>query len=773
MAKKSNGILLSSKVQESEKIIPPRPVYSDELNLFGFNKFIDYNNSNSPQLWAIGRKYFYKGNHIATLKGGDIFNKPELIILKKVKIKPVDLEELIEINKKSLIILENESKKFIHNIYLKNKKKYTLGVAFSGGKDSQVLLELVSQVIPPDEYFTIFTDTQMELPPTYKTIEKTKAFYREKYDHFNIFTAEQNQPILKNWKNFGSPSRLQRWCCTVCKTSPYLNLIKQLNPGNKPVVVYEGVRGEESNKRMTYERVAYGKKHNSITNARPIFHWNLSEIHMYLFYRNIEINPAYKYGLSRVGCIVCPFSSEWSEYLVNKLYPNETKKFIDIIYESLPVIGINNVDKQNEYIKKGHWKKRAGGKSLLPLDCSCDIVDSKEQIKIDIINPKSDLFEWLKILNPKIKKIEHETYSCNVIYKKNYFDIDIFIRPYGYHIQYIKKSNDQIFASILKKIIYKATYCGRCGACTAECPTGAISFLPSIKIDSKKCINCLKCITFVDKGCLLAKSRHGVIGGSIMTENNKNLDRYSTFGLREEWLVKFVNNPSNWKNGLGSKQVPAFRRWLIESEIIDNKNELRKIFYILQKKSIKDIWSIIWVNLCMNSPIVKWYSNLDFKLWERTEIQEAIFSQYPQYSEGTLKNPISALLNTFDNSVYLSNKLNLGILYKKGRSIKSIEKKGTNEINPVILLYCLYKYAEKNEYFDFTLSELYEKNMELTPYRIFGIEKEYLANILRGLQESKYKFIRVEFAANLDNIFLNNEYTSIEILEILLEEKSQ
>jgi len=108
-------------------------------------------------------------------------------------------------------------------------------------------------------------------------------------------------------------------------------------------------------------------------------------------------------------------------------------------------------------------------------------------------------------------------------------------------------------------------------------------------------------------------------------------------------------------------------------------------------------------------------------------------------------------------------------LTKKGRSIIAVEKRGTNEVHPIALLYCLYRYAEKNGYYDFTLSELYRADNELTPYRIYGIEKEYLAKVLRGMQETRYGFIRVEFAANLDNIFLNNDYSSLEVLEILLE----
>jgi len=647
--KKHNGIELSNKIKETEKITPPRPVYPNELDLFGFDEFWEYDRIDIPLLWAIGRNYYYYGELVATLTGGDIFNSPKKHITKNIKLEPIEINKVVEINNKSLVTLETEAKNFINKLYHKNKKNHSIGVAYSGGKDSQVILDLISQVIPPDEYFSIFTDTQMELPSTYQLIKNTEKLYKKKFDKFRLYIARQNNPIITNWRYFGTPSRLQRWCCSVCKTIPYLKLIHELNPDNKSVIVFEGIRREESSRRKAYERIAYGKKHNVITSARPIFDWNLTEIYLYLLYRNIDINIAYKYGLTRVGCMVCPFSSEWSEYIINKLYPKMTRTFLNTIYESLPIIGVNSKKQKEEYVQKGNWKKRAGGKCLLPMECSYDIVDTCENIEIDLRNPNSNFFEWIKILKPTIKQISKFEYLIDAIYNKEYYQLNIIEKDYGIYIKYVKKNSNQIFSSILKKIAYKTTFCIKCGACEIECPNSAIKMNPKIEIDINRCSSCLNCITFVDKGCLLAKSRHGVIGGSVMSDTKVNFDRYSTFGFREEWIINIFNSQQNWKQGLGSKQIPAFRRWLIEAELFNEKNKVQKIFLILRDKTLNIVWPILWNNLCINSPIVKWYSNLEFTLWSRKNLNEKIFSQYPQYSEGTLKNSIAALLNTFNN----------------------------------------------------------------------------------------------------------------------------
>ena len=767
--KKNNSIILSNKIKIEKRINPPRPVYYQELDQFGLDRYWEYPKSNDPLLWAIGRQYFYKGIHVASLNGGDIYNAPKLDIIHKGILEPISIDLLIEENAKVLTTLENESKKFINDIYKKNKNKHLFGVAFSGGKDSQVILELVSQVIPPDEFITIFTDTEMELPTTYDTIKQTEQLYKKKYDNFRLFVAKQFSPTLDNWDTFGAPSRLHRWCCSVCKTNPYAKFIKENLNSDKHITVFEGVRREESSRRKKYDRIANGKKLKSISNARPILDWNLSEVFIYLLYKQVKINLAYRYGLTRVGCIVCPFSSQWSEYIINKMYPENTKPFLDKIYQSLPIIGVTEPQKQKLYLENGNWKKRSGGKSLLPLDSNVEITDKANELIIEITSPSSEIFEWIKICKPTIKQDSRGSYIILTEYNQVIYRFLAIVNNNLVRISMKKINNALVFPSILKKIAYKTTFCNRCGACEVECPTNAVKLYPKFAIDSHKCIKCFKCISFVDKGCIVAKSRHGTIGGTIMSQTKINFDRYSTFGLREEWLNNFLHDPNMWREGLGTKQVPALRRWLIEAELMNKHKEPEKLRELVLTLPSKKLWEIVWINLSLNSPICNWYCKLTFQNWDRTSLNEKIFSDFPQYSEGTLKNPINALINTFDNSDALSEKMQLGILAKKGRSVKSIYKKGTNNIDPITIVYLLYRYAEKNGYHDFTLSELYEEGIESTPYRIYGIEKEYLSKILIGLQENTNRIISVEFAANLDNIFLNNDYTSIEILELLLD----
>jgi len=78
----------------NETIIPPRPVYYEELDLLGFNEYWNYPKSVEQLLWAIGRDYYYNGEKIGKAIGGDINNAPKLeIYSNNIELLAVNLEE--------------------------------------------------------------------------------------------------------------------------------------------------------------------------------------------------------------------------------------------------------------------------------------------------------------------------------------------------------------------------------------------------------------------------------------------------------------------------------------------------------------------------------------------------------------------------------------------------------------------------------------------------------------------------------------------------------
>ena len=85
----TGGLLLTDTEERMSK--EPRPVYAAELNILGFDRRWHYENQNDvPYLWAEAGNYFYRGKKIAVVKGGSLYEKPqlefvELTALPKVK----------------------------------------------------------------------------------------------------------------------------------------------------------------------------------------------------------------------------------------------------------------------------------------------------------------------------------------------------------------------------------------------------------------------------------------------------------------------------------------------------------------------------------------------------------------------------------------------------------------------------------------------------------------------------------------------------------------
>ena len=66
-------------------------------------------------------------------------------------------------------------------------------------------------------------------------------------------------------------------------------------------------------------------KNISQINVSPIHKWNEAEIFCYTFRYNILLNDAYRKGLFRVGCMVCPMSSDWWDSMTGLCYPSEVR----------------------------------------------------------------------------------------------------------------------------------------------------------------------------------------------------------------------------------------------------------------------------------------------------------------------------------------------------------------------------------------------------------------------------------------------------------------
>ena len=143
----TGGLLLNSSPLAFSK--EPRPVYYKELDILGYEK-----NDAYPYMWAEANNYFYRGRLVAKTKGGSLFTAPELVLIEDPEpdgspLRFVDIPAMVEKNRDILEKLAQDTIKKIYNTYVEYRDRVDVFyVAFSGGKDSVVALDLVQRALP-------------------------------------------------------------------------------------------------------------------------------------------------------------------------------------------------------------------------------------------------------------------------------------------------------------------------------------------------------------------------------------------------------------------------------------------------------------------------------------------------------------------------------------------------------------------------------------------------------------------------------------------------
>lgn len=410
----SNGIFRLTIDAHIEKEI--RPVFKEELDFFGMNAYWDYPDTDKPLLWAEGiRRYVVNGEVVAEAKEGGYYTKPKIKIHRKgLTLTPISVEDLWKENAALLTGMEQRAITFIQKTYTEYAAKgYSFVVAFSGGKDSLLLLDLVAKALPPENFYVVFSNTGMELDETLHTIEKAKRHW----PNLRFEEAKCHMDPLQSWDEFGPPGRRLRWCCAVHKSVPTILKLRELT-GQYDVqaVVYDGVRAEESARRAKYDEISVGAKNINQVNCSPILKWNTAELFVYLLHNNIYLNDAYRYGLFRMGCKVCPMSSAWWDGITNILYPQEMAPLLHKVeayaIESKPEA------ERHKFIESGGWKARMGGRGLPNGGNRITESVSNDTLTFSFASHTQNWWDVAPVLGPIIEK--NEARAVQLIDRREY-----------------------------------------------------------------------------------------------------------------------------------------------------------------------------------------------------------------------------------------------------------------------------------------------------------------------------------------------------------------
>ena len=189
----------------------------------------------------------------------------------------------------------------------------SLEIAYSGGKDSDVILELAKMA--GIEYRAIYKNTTIDPPGTIK------------------HAIENGCEVMRPSKNFlqlishsGFPSRRNRFCCARLKEYKVLDY----------AVV--GVRRDESAKRAErYKEPETCRVYSKNVKSRqylPILEWTVNDVAEFIVERGIKVHPLYYddegnlHPERRLGCVGCPLAYKKHRQKEFKQYPGFVKLWL-------------------------------------------------------------------------------------------------------------------------------------------------------------------------------------------------------------------------------------------------------------------------------------------------------------------------------------------------------------------------------------------------------------------------------------------------------------
>lgn len=770
-----------------------RPVFAPEILLTGMEKRFEYDKQESrPLLWAQRNTYLIAsedengkgiGKKVAQLNNTQ-YGKPisvEFFFDGKLSLESVDITAMIAKNAPIMDIIVADAKRRTKELYDADIGRCDIAyIAFSGGKDSVTLLDICHRVLPLSVP-VVFSDTDMELPDTYKMWEEIQTQYPER--EFIVANAENS--AIENWRRFGPPSRTIKWCCSVHKSTPALMLLKKkLHKPTIKAMAFVGVRGDESHSRSFYEDATDGVKNASQLNRMPILDWGAHELWLYIFANDLMINNAYKKGLTRVGCMMCPESSGRYAWFVDKAYPNGPKPYNEVLIET------SNKDlsleaNRLEYIGNLSWQARKSGIVLKETLSSPLEEHNGMMVTFQSSHFTKDLFyEWIKTIGMVVKERGTEREYLKL---PNTLDNGIpfsYYEPYtgGGKVTFEFRDIDEKRKMMphTKAVMNKVSACIACRSCEAECSLGAITVNNGkLKIDENVCSKCKTCYDICVGNCWRFLS--------MRYEINKNniiigLNSYFNFGLREKWVAVLIEKgeeffPWHKNHPLGSKMVPAASAWFPQAMLITEKtHKLLPLVELFKKHGESYVlgWDLMWIALANNAVLMKWFiaaTQID-KPYTVEELSDMLTEKYPSINKSAKDCGLSALKDMLTKSPFGG----LGAvtsLEMKGKSVISITRKA-KAVHPLTILYGLYLIASKTERSNFTVRELMaadEDSAYVSPIVAFGVSPETFKKQCEGLKSRYPDYIETTFTSGLDELAVfPKKHTHEDIIMLALEE---
>jgi phosphoadenosine phosphosulfate reductase len=184
-----------------------------------------------------------------------------------------------------------------------------VAVAFSGGKDSEVVLYLCLEINP--NIPVVFNNTGVEYPDTVRFIAELEERW-----NLNLIVTHPEKTFWDCIEQYGFPKSSKRkghgnkaYCCYWLKEKPMLLAIRE----NNWLGYFTGETAIESRLRMfaALKGTCLHLKRERVCKIKPILWWTKEEVWHFIHKEGLPINGAYAKGAHRVGCAPCTAYKSW------------------------------------------------------------------------------------------------------------------------------------------------------------------------------------------------------------------------------------------------------------------------------------------------------------------------------------------------------------------------------------------------------------------------------------------------------------------------------
>ena len=228
-------------------------------------------------------------------------------------------------------------------------------LAFSGGKDSQVLYHLAKEA--GVKFTSHFNLTSIDPPEVIRFVKSQYPDVKLIKPKMSIYNMTIKKRII--------PTMVFRWCCAEYKKISGKNRVTLL-----------GIRKSESSRRSKRKELEISGKKLSVNFDQfsehkeqiiscvsgkdkimisPILNWTDRDVWEYIRDRGLKYCKLYDEGKKRIGCILCPMSSYKSCLEDIKRYPHVKQKWIQTIKKLSDLGYLNSTKLKYDYEMIFNW----------------------------------------------------------------------------------------------------------------------------------------------------------------------------------------------------------------------------------------------------------------------------------------------------------------------------------------------------------------------------------------------------------------------------------